>query len=231
MNKRPPFIPRDCFRQWMPAKALNEFFQVGGILPASFVQRRERLGRPIRRNASGWVRPIDVVAAAAADGFPISPSRADELEQIMKTRLLEESQRVSRADTHAFCDRLLVSFSGRRMASREEIIEMAINPGAPIVGVYFLIAGTEVVYVGQSRNVCARIQAHVGNKIFDKIAVLRVEAAELDFVESVYIHALGPRLNGPPPKSLAQLAEFNAKPPTRRRGVGPLPAVVIEEGH
>lgn len=111
---------------------------------------------------------------------------------------------------HDFYDNLVVTLTRRRMASREEILEHSAPIETAASGVYFLISGDEIVYVGQSRNVHARIASHMTTKTFDRVAVLRVAPDQLDFVESVYILALKPRLNGQPPRNLAQLAEVAA---------------------
>lgn len=219
MSRRPSFIPRDSFRQWMSPSRLDKFFQVGAILASSFVQRREALGRPVRRSARGWVRPLDVVAAAAADGLPINPPRERRPERMRLGRpdLERERQKLemvlggpSAFKRHDFYDNLVVTLTRRRMASREEILEHSAPIETAASGVYFLISGDEIVYVGQSRNVHARIASHMTTKTFDRVAVLRVAPDQLDFVESVYILALKPRLNGQPPRNLAQLAEVAA---------------------
>lgn len=64
-------------------------------------------------------------------------------------------------------------------------------------GVYFLCQGDEVVYVGQSVNVYARLAEHQrSKKEFDAVYMLHVPTIQLDDVESAFIHALRPRLQG-----------------------------------
>ena len=71
-------------------------------------------------------------------------------------------------------------------------------------GVYFLCLGDEVVYVGQSVNVPARIMSHIyesrrpAGKTFDhaRIFYLPVPESELLRLESEFIHRLRPRYNG-----------------------------------
>lgn len=62
-------------------------------------------------------------------------------------------------------------------------------------GVYFLLDGDEVVYVGQAVNVFARIEGH-REKRFDRFAFVPCAPEMLDKLESLYIHCLRPRLNG-----------------------------------
>jgi hypothetical protein len=64
-------------------------------------------------------------------------------------------------------------------------------------GVYFLIAGPDVVYVGQAVNVYARIAQHMRDpgKMFDRALYMVVPESDLDGVEMSFIRALRPRLN------------------------------------
>lgn len=62
-------------------------------------------------------------------------------------------------------------------------------------GVYFLFSGEEVVYVGQSINVHARIKQHVKWIPFDDCGWLAVEQDKLLEVESYYISLLQPMYN------------------------------------
>ena len=71
----------------------------------------------------------------------------------------------------------------------------------PVSGVYFLINEIEeVVYVGQSINLLARISDHYKDKKkfphFSKVAVLPVPPDKLFETEGKFIQALKPRLNG-----------------------------------
>lgn len=92
----------------------------------------------------------------------------------------------------------------RASALREQIVSAA-RAVTPICGIYFLVSSGEIVYVGQSVNILVRLGAHIKEKEFDSIAYLPAEAHELDFVESYFIHALRPRLNGSAPYSLERL--------------------------
>ncbi len=62
-------------------------------------------------------------------------------------------------------------------------------------GVYFLLDGSDVVYVGQSKNVFSRIAEH-RDKRFDRYAYVPCEEVSLDTLESFYIYMLRPKLNG-----------------------------------
>src|SRR5262245_40058745 len=64
-------------------------------------------------------------------------------------------------------------------------------------GVYFLRQGTQIVYVGQSKNVAVRVAAHWADncKSFDNVQAMRVPAELLDSVEQYWIRKLRPKYN------------------------------------
>lgn len=64
-------------------------------------------------------------------------------------------------------------------------------------GVYFLISGNDIVYVGQSVNVASRVGSHFSesSKIFDRAVYLPVPPSDLDSVEMAFIKALWPKYN------------------------------------
>lgn len=86
------------------------------------------------------------------------------------------------------------ALTNKSLLSFEDIVKDAL-PWGRACGVYFLVQGTEVVYVGQSVNIYSRISQHT-DKRFDKYAFVPCEAALLDKLESLYIHTLRPKLNG-----------------------------------
>jgi hypothetical protein len=85
------------------------------------------------------------------------------------------------------------TMTGKALLSGREIA-LAALPWEAATGVYFLIEGDEVVYVGQSVNVYARIAQHAA-KIFDRYAFIPCSVDALDRLESLYIHFLRPKLN------------------------------------
>jgi hypothetical protein len=67
----------------------------------------------------------------------------------------------------------------------------------PVVstGVYFLLLGQTVQYIGQSNNVFDRLRSHKPRIPFDRWFTLPVAAADLDAVEATYIRAFKPPFN------------------------------------
>jgi hypothetical protein len=61
--------------------------------------------------------------------------------------------------------------------------------------IYFLIRDNEVVYIGQSTNLTARVGAHKNDKSFDHVYYFRVPPEELDDLERCLIKNLRPEYN------------------------------------
>ncbi len=87
------------------------------------------------------------------------------------------------------------SLTGDFLLTAESIVK-ASSPFRKICGVYFLISGGAIVYVGQSIDVLTRLGTHENFRSFDSYAYIEVEKSHLDLVESLYIHAFNPPLNG-----------------------------------
>lgn len=96
---------------------------------------------------------------------------------------------------HIEVNKLSGRLSAGMMLSVDEILEKAAYYERT-VGVYFLISGNEIVYVGQSRNIMNRLEQHAPKIKFTRYAFAPFEEKHLDLVESLYIHLLRPRFNG-----------------------------------
>lgn len=77
----------------------------------------------------------------------------------------------------------------------EQILYLATR--APRSGIYFLIQGTVVVYVGQSTRARDRVQQHAREGLiqFDRCLILPCFPGDLRAVESAYIDKLRPKFN------------------------------------
>lgn len=80
-------------------------------------------------------------------------------------------------------------------------------------GIYFLLMGSEVVYVGQGRCVEVRIGAHIaqGKKEFDRFAVLPLPEGDLNAVEVGYILKYLPKYNAQLPTNTQWTAVETAR--------------------
>lgn len=102
-------------------------------------------------------------------------------------------------DFAALCERL----TGQGMLTEAQIAAMS-TTNIKQAGVYFLLLEGRVVYVGKSQNVLGRAVFHLPqvrrkrprDKEFDAFAYILCDPADLDALESIYIHALKPPLNG-----------------------------------
>lgn len=204
---RPEFIQQEDFRAPMKCGRLNKLAVIDGILPASFIQREERCGRPIKCYATKteklW-RMIDIVARARALLLPVTPpaeivaarsieSMRAEIEALKRERDGIKQQIVSAKADVAIIDAAVV-LTGRTLLQEHEIVS-AKNPWKSGSGIYFLIKDNRVVYVGQSVSVHSRIGGHK-DKDFDHYAYILCGKEILDALESLYIHVLRPPLNG-----------------------------------
>jgi hypothetical protein len=78
------------------------------------------------------------------------------------------------------------------MLTADAIVAIA-TPADPIrCGIYFLIRDGQIVYVGQSIHITARIANHALLKQFDSWAWTPCEVDALDALERAYINALMP---------------------------------------
>jgi len=65
----------------------------------------------------------------------------------------------------------------------------------PITGVYFLCGDGKTQYVGQAKNVVARVGQHIGDKVFDSVYVLPCPRSALNRLEAAFIRTLKPSQN------------------------------------
>lgn len=84
-----------------------------------------------------------------------------------------------------------------------------------ISGVYLLIKGCEVIYIGSSGDLELRVETHaIGNtptcprKDFDRVLWLRLPAKVMRHYEGALIRFFSPRYNGQAPKAYGHDAEI-----------------------
>jgi hypothetical protein len=80
------------------------------------------------------------------------------------------------------------------LLDKDEIVRRA-KANAAVSGVYFLVKNNDIVYIGQSQNVHARLTAHGVLKEFDGFHVIPCPAQELLPLEASYIRKFNPPLN------------------------------------
>lgn len=81
------------------------------------------------------------------------------------------------------------------MLTEQEILDGALERHK-ICGIYFLIRERNIVYVGQSQDIMARLSTHAnGDKLFDSFNFVACDPAELSNLEAEYIVQLNPEYN------------------------------------
>jgi excinuclease UvrABC nuclease subunit len=89
---------------------------------------------------------------------------------------------------------VLSHLDGSILYTQEELVNASL-PYSKLSGIYFLIKDKEIVYIGQSGDVHARLSQHKF-KDFDSVSVITCNADKLDKIESIYIMTYRPKLNG-----------------------------------
>ena len=208
----PSCVPEDQRRTWIRPAVMNKWFKVDGIQPTSYISRAERQNKPIRyiRHNTGKnciigpkvYRVLDLVARVRGENKKIEPSdelyheRAMDALTLKRYRLGKEIERFERKVTHLVESSVLSNtLTGKHMVLEQEIVAQA-ESFENQCGVYFLVRGNRVVYVGQSVQISARLADHSKTKDFDSYAFIRCDKEKLDVLESLYIHALSPEYQG-----------------------------------
>lgn len=112
----------------------------------------------------------------------------------LKEQIAKLEHKLANLKTMEVMAAVSAGLTGKALLPPEEIAKAAM-PWRNATGVYFLLIGDEVVYVGQSVNIYARLSSHhIRN--FDRFAFVLCSVEMLDRLESLYIHCLRPRLNG-----------------------------------
>lgn len=139
----------------------------------------------------------------------VSSQRANALQQKNKTLyLIQDAEKSLDA-----IDRDKIILSQVAAASVESIVKAARpvwSRDATSKGVYFLVDGSELVYVGKSISIEHRIFTHMldGRILFDKACFMPIDLAEdIDIVEQFFIASMQPRDNRYVPRSVP--ASFN----------------------
>ena len=205
---RPDFIPADKFRAHLKTQQLNQWALIDGIQPSSYVARCDRLGKPIRHythEGRKYWRLLDIIARARAEGATVEPtleSRAEKEIYDLKEKNAAFAQEIEtlRCSTKQAAHILSMQSLSTKLTGATLLSELAIVSAKLSLparsGIYFLIKGMKVVYVGQSRSVFSRVSDHLKTKDFDGFSYIECHESILDILESLYIHVLSPPLNG-----------------------------------
>lgn len=187
--ERPPYIKKRLFDAWLPERLLDVCVSIDGGAASGYIASRDKAGShfPMRSiNGERYLRLRDVLSAAGADGRSFEPASPPARRQVAKAV----------TKTKLSLDMVSVSVIGKPLLT-EDAIAARREMLPSVCGVYFLLMGSRVVYVGQSRQMITRISEHMrSNKVFDGWSYITCEQSQLDIIESLYIHFLKPPLNG-----------------------------------
>lgn len=162
----------------------------------SLEERKQRAAKSVATRKANKEK----IKAMREEGFRRINGLADEIENLEKK--LAELQRVEAIQA------VSCALTGKALLPEEEIVKTSL-PWEKSSGVYFLVSGNRVVYVGQSVNVYSRIDEHTRVKSFERYAYVPCSIDMLDRLESLYIHCLRPPLNSTLRNGLAKNAPIS----------------------
>lgn len=217
----PGFIDPNLLDKKMTSTSISNICDIGGMKATSYINKLDRDGHPISftkedsTNVHGFRKLYllrDVLNVAINNRASITP-----VEQIVKKekidlkltltqiRLkneiddLKKQKARLRKDLKLITGNLsdispLLSQTKFALVSQEDLIDKSLSYG-DACGVYFLIKNKKIVYIGQSINIASRVTQH-RDKDFDSVSYVSCDRSELDVLESLYILAYKPPLNG-----------------------------------
>ena len=218
----PDFITVEQFRSYLAGAGLDKLFSIGGHRATTFINKRAESGNPIKsflHASNSKQHPIvrkykvaHVLAVARACNLEVTPPLPPKA-VLKEYEVIQELQsQVTQLESKK---RELIKGNEKLWPykfSQDELPKIITNIGCDLpsisnillnaqnidnsCGIYFLIKGTEIVYVGQSVSVLRRIETHFSNKDFDSFSFLPCKKDMLDVVESLYIHLIEPKYNG-----------------------------------
>jgi hypothetical protein len=169
--------------------------------------RRRAKSFPTEKLARDVLAKIVADIATGKAGLPTESADPALIEKVIRARGGEEIDRLNLATRIKGSPKALalpVAWTPDVVARFKTEILDASHRRDVLSGVYFLIAAGEIVYVGQSVNVFARLASHQRGKDFDRFGYITCDLADLDTVEARFIKAFRPALNRKiPPVPLA----------------------------
>lgn len=217
----PEWFDRSILRSYFSASVLSKHFGIGGYTAQSFIQKRLNQGRPVpsitqaSNNIHGKVtlyKVIDVLICAKSDNLEITKTK--EKETVDTTSFLNDrlsnlkrevaELEVRKRELSKDVSHLLGDFADispaltqikHSLLPKDVIIAKSKEDKGIACGIYFLIKDDEIVYIGQSVNIASRLSQHT-NKDFDRMSFILCNKSELNILETLYILAYQPKLNG-----------------------------------
>lgn len=216
----PEFIDRSLLEQRLTTTAISKLFSIGGMAAGSYIYKMKREGFEITYikedcdNVHGFRNLYlvkDVLQSALDKNMAIAPPKSTAAKEVSdkltltQRRLNNDIQKLKKIKSDLSKELKLMTGDLSDIApvlgqtkfslvSESDLIEKSLSYG-DACGVYFLIKDKVIVYIGQSINIASRITQH-RDKEFDSVSYVACEKSELDILESLYILAYKPPLNG-----------------------------------
>lgn len=216
----PDFIDASKLDCEFTCTALDKMLKINGSRVTSFINKRANNKEPIdhrqvphysQRGFKRVYRLRDVLAAALNNSNELQPTDEKQKDDFVKNlswqerglvkevARLEDKKKVLLKEIDFLSGNLsdispVLKQTNFSLVPVSEIVRKSSNYGN-VCGVYFLIKDSEIVYIGQSINIAARITSHKDKK-FDSVSYVTCKRSELDILESLYIIAYNPVLNG-----------------------------------
>lgn len=199
---------------------LNDMFMVQDMKPTTYIEKRKQSGSPIPckkvpfsggRGYKLLYTARNVIESAIEDGYEVKPSELKAITQdiasleyqrgVLRRQVLELQEKekalkenIAYMTGDLSCLSPMLKQTEFSLVPKSEIIKKA-KLYEQSCGVYFLIKDDEIIYIGQSINIAHRIASH-RDKDFDSMAFIGCLKTDLDVLESLYILAYRPKLNG-----------------------------------
>lgn len=216
----PDFIDASKLDCEFTCTALDKMFKINKTRVTGFIRRMENTKNPIpcrevpHYSPQGFKRVYrlsDVLLAVASDNAALQATDEQRKDKMLQTFTWQEKELLRKVEElKKEKERLLkeVDFLSGNLSDISPVLKQTnfcLVPISEIVrksssygnvcGVYFLIKDSQIVYIGQSINIAARITSHK-DKDFDSVSYVTCRRSELDILESLYIIAYNPILNG-----------------------------------
>ncbi|OLF36556.1 hypothetical protein BTW00_05585 [Psychrobacter sp. C 20.9] len=220
IERLPEFIDRSLLDEKQTLTQISKLFRVDGYGVTNHIRKMNEQGTPIPREVVSHNGPRgykhlylirDIINSAIDKGLKIEEPLT-QIEKASHQELSEQNRKLKKSIENLKQQR-------RQLLSEVNLLTGNLSDIAPVLnqtkfslvpksalikksktygdacGVYFLVKNNEIVYIGQSINIASRITQH-RDKDFDSVSYVACHKDELDILESLYILAYQPALNG-----------------------------------
>lgn len=216
----PDFIDRSILNEKQTLTQISKLFRVDGYGVTNHVRKMSEQGTPIPREVVSHTGPRgykhlylvrDIINSALNNGLKVEEPLT-QIEKANYQELSEQNKNLKKSIENLKQQRKQLLSEVNLLTGNLSDIAPVLNqtrfsliPKSALIdksksygdacGVYFLVKDNEIAYIGQSINIASRITQH-RDKDFDSVSYVACHKNELDILESLYILAYQPILNG-----------------------------------